>query len=78
MRACDLLQAAIDEMPEEADLYYRMAVYQIHAGTYREALLNLETGLTLDYDSHVQLFDFFPDLEKQKALFRIIEQYREK
>ena len=77
-RACDLLQAAIDEMSEEADLYYRMAVYQIHAGQYREALVNLEIGLTLDYDAHEQLFDFFPDLEKQKALYRIIEQYREK
>jgi tetratricopeptide (TPR) repeat protein len=77
-RACDLLQAAVDEMPEEADLYYRLCVYLIHAGEYREALLNLEIALTLDYEAHVQLFDFFPDLEKQKALYRIIEQYRQK
>jgi hypothetical protein len=36
----------------------------------------LEAALSLDYDGHVQLFEFFPELEKQKALYKIIQQYK--
>jgi tetratricopeptide (TPR) repeat protein len=75
-RACDLLTAAIEEIPDEAVLYYRLVVYLIHQGEYKEALLQLEVALTLDYDAHTELFAFFPDLEKQKALYKIITQYR--
>src|SRR5690606_16397731 len=75
-RALELIQAAIDDMPDEADLYYRATAYLIKMGEYREALLHLEIALTLDYEGHIQLYELFPDLEKQKALFKIIEQYR--
>ena len=74
--ANDVVQKGIEELPEEADLYYRSAVYLIHAGQYKEALINLEVGLTLDFEAHIQLFEFFPELEKQKALYKIIQQYR--
>ena len=66
----------MDELPDCADLYYRAVAYLLHGGDYREALLNLEIALTLDYDAHIQLFEFFPDLEKQKAIYKLIEQYR--
>ena len=36
----------------------------------------MEAALSLDYDAHVQLFEFFPELEKQKALYKIIQQYK--
>ena len=68
--------SAIDELPEEAELYYRAAIYQILAGKYKEALLYLETALILDYDQHEIMFLYFKDIERQKAIFRIIEQYK--
>ena len=76
LRANDIIQSGISDMPEEPDLYYRSAIYLIHAGHYREALIQLEAALSLDYDAHVQLFEFFPELEKQKALYKIIQQYK--
>jgi tetratricopeptide (TPR) repeat protein len=75
-RAYEIIQQGIDDIPENASLYYRAAAYLLHAGDYREAILNLEVALALDYDAHEQLYDFFPELEKQKALFKLIEQYK--
>ncbi len=76
-KANDIIQMGIEEMPKEADLHYRSVVYLIHSGMYREALISLEAALTLNYDAHVQLFEFFPELEKQKALYKIIQQYKQ-
>jgi hypothetical protein len=45
-------------------------------GKYKQAFQYLETALTLDFDKHLILFDYFPELETQKALFRIIEQFK--
>jgi hypothetical protein len=36
----------------------------------------LENALILDFDGHTALFDFFPKIETQKALYKIIEQFR--
>ena len=52
------------------DLLYRMVVYQITAGHYKEAFAFLENALILDFDNHEVLFEFFPKLETQKALLR--------
>lgn len=75
-RAINLITEGIEELPTEAELHYRAVVYFIAAGLYREALAYLENALILDFDRHTLLFDFFEDLEKQKMLFKIIEQYR--
>ncbi|MBC7891571.1 MAG: hypothetical protein H7Y12_05095, partial [Sphingobacteriaceae bacterium] len=77
-KAYEIVQSGIDELPEEAILYYQAVIYLINEGQYREAFLYLETGLVLDYDKHTLLFDYFTNLETQKALYRIIEQYRKK
>ena len=66
----------LDEEAEDSDLLYRMVVYQITAGRYKEAFTYLENALILDFENHEVLFEFFPKLETQKALFKIIDQYR--
>jgi len=75
-RAYEIIQEGLNDILENASLYYRCTAYLLHAGDYKEALVHLEIALMLDYAAHEQLFDFFPDLEKQKALFKLIEQYR--
>jgi tetratricopeptide (TPR) repeat protein len=74
-KAFEIVYDGISEMPHDADLFYRAAAYLIFDGSYSEAYKYLETGLILDYDAHTQIYDFFPNLDTQKALFRIIEQY---
>ena len=74
--AADVMLSGIDEMPEDAELHYRACIYLIHAGKYRDAFLYLETALILNYDRHTILYNYFTNIETQKALFRVIEQYR--
>ena len=74
--AAELMLSAIDQMPEESELYYRAAVYFIKSGRYKEAFNYLETGLILNYEGHEIMFEYFKNLDTQKAIFRIIEQYR--
>jgi hypothetical protein len=57
-------------------LYYRMCAYLLSAGKYKQAYNYLENALILDFDKHYLLFDYFPELESQKALARLIDQYR--
>ena len=67
----------IEEVPENADLYYRMTIYLIQSGKFKEAFHYLENALILDFEKHTLLFDFFKDLEQQKALMKIIDQFRD-
>ena len=75
-KAYEIIQEGLDDIPDNASMYYRATAYLLHAGEYKEALIHLEIALALNYEAHEQLYDFFPDLEKQKALFKLIEQYR--
>jgi tetratricopeptide (TPR) repeat protein len=75
-KACELIFDALEEYPDNADIYYRAVVYLIKAGLYKEALLYLENALTLDFEKHTQLYDFFTEVSAQKAFFKIIEQYK--
>ncbi|HAZ26120.1 MAG TPA: hypothetical protein DCY95_17360, partial [Algoriphagus sp.] len=58
--AVDVISEGIEELPEEAELYYRMVVYQIKLGNYKEAFSYLENALTLDFDRHTVLYDLMP------------------
>jgi hypothetical protein len=66
----------LDEIPDCAELYYRICAYLIGDGKYKEAFNYLENALFLDFEKHTAILDFFPNLEIQKALFKVIEQYR--
>jgi len=75
-KAAQVLLQGMEELPHEPDFFYRMTAYLIEAGKFKEAMHYLENGLILNFEGHSVLFDFFPKLETQKALFKIIEQYR--
>ncbi|UPL48570.1 tetratricopeptide repeat protein [Hymenobacter sublimis] len=74
--AIDLMRNAVEIQPMEAELHYRLCAYLLAGGRYREAYECLENALVLDFDKHRLLFDYFPELESQKALARLIDQYR--
>ena len=70
------MEEALEEVPDEPAFHYRMTAYLIGNGKYQEAFNFLENALILDFDMHTVLFDFFPNLEIQKVLFKIIDQYK--
>ncbi|MCC5919320.1 MAG: tetratricopeptide repeat protein [Cyclobacteriaceae bacterium] len=75
-RAIEIIDLGIADLPEESDLYYRKVAYLIEQGDYKNAFAILENALTLNYENHTQLFSFFPKLETQKALYKIIQKYK--
>jgi tetratricopeptide (TPR) repeat protein len=75
-KASEIVEQGLDYMPDDAELFYRAVVYMIHDGKYKDAFVFLENALTLDFDKHMVLFEFFQDLETQKALYKIIDQYK--
>jgi len=74
--AIDLLMNAVELQPDEAELLYRLCAYSLAAGKYKQAYNYLENALILNFDKHKLLFEFFPELESQRALSRLIDQYR--
>jgi tetratricopeptide (TPR) repeat protein len=75
-KAVQMINEAIALMPDEALLYYRAAAYQFSTGRFKEAVIYLENGILLDYDSHAVLYDFFDDIKTQKTLYKIIQDIR--
>jgi tetratricopeptide (TPR) repeat protein len=73
----DVIKEGIEELPEEAELYYRLVVYLIKSAKYKEAFSYLENALTLDFGRHTLLYDLMPEIKHQKAIFKIISQYKD-
>ena len=74
--AAGLVQHAVDLHPLEAHFHYMLCAYLLADGRLREAYDALETALTLNYEQHPLLFDYFPELKNQPGLKRLIEQHR--
>ena len=74
--AADLIRHAVELHPMEAHFHYMLCAYLLADGRLQEAYHSLETALTLNYEQHLLLFDYFPELKQQPGLRRLIEQYR--
>jgi tetratricopeptide (TPR) repeat protein len=75
-KCLELIKNGLEENPTEPSLYYRSVAYFIAAGKYKEGLAYLENGLILNFEKHQELFEFYPNLQNQKMLLKIIDQYR--
>ena len=75
-KAIKIIKNAIDEVPGESLLYYRLVIYLMDSGRYKESINVLESALSLNFDNHEVLFDFVPNFETQSALIRVINQFR--
>ena len=74
--AVDLLRHAVNLHPLEAHFHYMLCAYLLADGRLKEAYQALEVALSLNYEQHPLLFDYFPELREQPALRRLIDQYR--
>ena len=59
-KAISIIEDSIDEVPHESLLYYRLVIYLMDAGKYKESINVLESALSLNFDNHEVLFDFVP------------------
>jgi tetratricopeptide (TPR) repeat protein len=77
-KAYNIASMGLGENPKSPELHYHACVYLINQGKYKEALDFLQNALILDFEMHPILFEFFTNLEVQKGLYKIIEQYKDK
>ena len=75
-KAIKIIKDSIEEVPGESLLYYRLVIYLMDSGRYKESINVLESALSLNFDNHEVLFEFVPNFETQSALIRVINQYR--
>jgi tetratricopeptide (TPR) repeat protein len=74
--AIDLVMEGLEDMPDNSEMQYRVVCYLIAAGQYQEAVKFLELALALNYEQHTILFEFFPRAEVQRALQKLINQFK--
>jgi len=73
--AIEVISQAIKNNPEAAELYYRQVAYLFAKGEFNEALNFLEMALNSDPEKHYILFDYLPQLQKNKVILDIINRY---
>jgi tetratricopeptide (TPR) repeat protein len=74
--ALEIVRSAAGNLFMESGLEYYLCGYLYALGKKKEALIELEKGLTLNYDLHPILFDKFPDLEQDAQISSIILHYK--
>ncbi|MCF6352272.1 MAG: tetratricopeptide repeat protein [Cyclobacteriaceae bacterium] len=75
-KAIRLIERGLRELPETAELHYRITAYFLTNGMHKEALKSLENALVLNFEKHIDLLEFFSEIKMQKALYKIIEKHR--
>jgi len=76
LKAINLIERGLEELPETAELIYRITAYQLANGMHKDALKSLENALVLNFEKHTELLEFFSELKMQKALYKLIEKHR--
>ncbi|MCC7302766.1 MAG: tetratricopeptide repeat protein [Bacteroidia bacterium] len=74
--AIGILSEGIKHHPDNAELQYRMAACLMNLGERQEGMKFLQNGLSLDYDKHAELFEYFPQLRENSAVLEVIESHR--
>ena len=75
-KAISIINEGIAETPGESLFYYRLVIYLLDDGKYKEAINVLESALSINFENHDVLFDFIPKFETQSALIRVINQFK--
>lgn len=76
-RAASILSDGLSELPEDAILMYRIAANLMLEGRMTESFGFLEQALLINYDAHEVMLEYFPKVEMQRTLLRLISQFRD-
>ena len=71
----ETIDAAIENIPDAAELYYKKAAFYLSAGMNNEAELILELALGLDFSKHKKLFEYLPQSKNNIFVAELISSY---
>lgn len=75
--ASNVIKTGLEHQHQNANLYYRLAVYQLNNGESKEAYSNLQSALSIDYEKHTSLFDYQSTLKNNSQLLTFIQAFKE-
>lgn len=74
--AIDVIEKAIEKNKDEASLWYRLAGLLYKSGKVQQAYYYIETALKLDFETHTELLEFIPELEKEPRFVDLLGMYK--
>ena len=77
-KAIKIINEGIKKQPGNADLLFRITVYNIAGGLYNDAYDLFELGLQTDFEKHHLLFDYAPELKSNTMLIDLIDLHKSK
>lgn len=74
--AIDIIEKAIEKNKDEATLWYRLAGLLYKSGKIQQAYYYIETALKLNFETHTELLEFIPELEKESRFIELLGVYK--
>ena len=75
-KAIEVLQKGVKLNPKNAKLCYRLSAYLFQSGSENQALSIFEKALSIDYDLHEEIFQYYPSLKDNKNLLNLLIEYK--
>jgi tetratricopeptide (TPR) repeat protein len=76
--AADIIGKAIKLNTENHQSQYRIATYLYALGKTKQAMMHLETALSINFDDHFLIFEIMPQLQNVSDILSLIALYKEK
>lgn len=74
--AIDIIEQAIEKNKDEASLWYRLAGLLYKSGKVQQAYYYIETAMKLNFETHFELLEFLPELEKESRFVELLGVYK--
>jgi len=74
--AVALLKEGINKNPDNAKLYYMLAVYLIMIGNEEDSYCYFEHALDMDFNGHSMIMNYLPKLKWNETVTKLIAQYK--
>jgi tetratricopeptide (TPR) repeat protein len=76
MDAITILSNALTRLNSSSLIYYRLAAYHYLSGDYASGYINLNKGLSLNYNQYEEFFKFYPEGKSDKKIRETLIQYK--
>lgn len=77
-KSIDLLESGLVIMPKSANLRYLLSGCMFKGGISQQGNTELQKALNMNYQEHQTMFEYFPELQGNKEIINLIEQFKSK
>ena len=70
--ALGIMDEGLQQHPDDASLLYRKSAYLIKMGKVKQGYEKLESALDINFDKHMEMMDYMPQLKHDKNILDLI------